>query len=219
MYGRLTLISVFLLLCCPVQATDFSDWQHGAVGYFKAERFARSRQKPMVVFFHADWCSKCARLKANFLADRSVKRLLDRYSRVEINPELGPKDYAIFQEYQVQAVPGFFVTFPSFEAKTKRIHPLGINKDWSVERFRREIASYTALVYQEVGVQRLSAGDYREAAKLLEESLVFDDQNGETYFQLGKCYEGMGNSTYGQRAQQYYAKAARLDSKYKDLRP
>lgn len=210
------LIVLSCLLCLPVLAADFSSWQHGAVGYFKAERFARNKKKPMLVYFHTDWCEKCARLDANFLNNRVAKRLIDKFSRVEINPEEGPKDHAIFTDYQTQAVPGLYIVFPSFDSKFKRIHPLGKNGDWTIKRFTQEISTFSAQTYREEGMSLFGRGDYRGAAKLLEQSLTFDDKNGEAYFDLGRCYEAMGDS-YRQRAQQYFAKAARLDSRF-DLR-
>lgn len=204
-----SLILVFSLLVVPAgHAMDFSNWQSGAVGYFKAERFARTKHKPMVVYFHTDWCPNCARLNSHFLSNAKVQRFFDDFSRVQINPEKGPKDHAIYEEYNVQAVPGFYVVLPGFDRK-KRVHPLETPKDWPISRFISEISKFTAQAYREEGLLTLNRGEHRQAVKFLEASLKYDDQNPETYRLIGECYAGMG-SAYAQRARQYFQKAEKL---------
>ena len=209
----LRLIPLFLCFLPFTSAfpADFSDWQHDAVGYFKAERFANQKKMPMVVYFHTDWCEQCAKLDANYLSHRKVKRLLENFARVEINPEHGPKDYALFEEYRTQAFPGFFVVIPSLDNKRKRVHPLHNTGDWSVDKFHDEIQSFVTASFLSAGKSQMDKGDYRAAAKLLENSLKYDESNAAVYFELGRCYEAMDNSAYGARARQYFAKAKRLD--------
>ncbi len=208
---RLFSFLIFVLLAGPVSSADFSDWQHDAVGYFKAERYANQKKMPMVVYFHTDWCEQCAKLDANYLSHRKIKRLLENFARVEINPEHGPKDFALFEEYQTQAYPGFFVVIPSLGDKRKRVHPLHNTGDWSVDKFHDEIQQFVTTTFLSAGKEYMEGGDFRSAAKLLEASLKYDESSAEVYFELGRCYEAMNNSAYASRARQYFAKAKRLD--------
>ncbi|MEM7282492.1 MAG: thioredoxin family protein [Pseudomonadota bacterium] len=214
MASRLFFFCLLILSTAQLDAADFSNWQHNAVGYFKAERHANQKKMPMVVYFHTDWCEQCAKLNANYLSDRKVKRLLDNFVRVEINPEKGPKDYALFQEYQTQAFPGFFVVLPSLSDKRIRVHPLHNTGDWSVDQFHDEIRDFVTENFLQAGKLAAEKGSVRQAIKWFEKSLKFDNKNAEIYFELGQSYQALGESAYANRAKQYFAKAERLDPKF-----
>jgi thiol:disulfide interchange protein len=74
--------------------------------YMSAKKEAIATGKPLFVDFTATWCGPCQQMKTTTWADKTVADALDKYVRVEVDIDQNP---GIAQEYQIQAVPTYFV--------------------------------------------------------------------------------------------------------------
>jgi len=66
---------------------------------------AKQENKEIVLFFTADWCSNCTRMKEETLSSSKVKEALNKYIYLEINTD-SSKD--LVEKYQIQGIPSYF---------------------------------------------------------------------------------------------------------------
>ena len=74
--------------------TSLSQWQAGAVGYRSAMQAQGKNGKPVLLFFHTEWCQSCKELETNVLGQRTVLSYLQKFNKVQINPELNEPNRA-----------------------------------------------------------------------------------------------------------------------------
>jgi thioredoxin-like negative regulator of GroEL len=63
---------------------------------------ARSSNKPLVVYFTADWCPPCQQMKKTTWADSQVTTALGSYVPVKIDVDAQPQ---VAQQFQVRSIP------------------------------------------------------------------------------------------------------------------
>lgn len=88
---------------------SLSDWNSGFMGYVESSRWQQSSNQPIAVFFYTDWCPNCKKLRENILSNKLVDAYLKELMPVKINPEQGPLEDKIAQEFGVFAYPSFFI--------------------------------------------------------------------------------------------------------------
>ena len=123
-------------------ASDTYDWHEDADGLAEAYEIANNGKRPLIVYFHVDWCGYCKYLNKEFLDDYDVDEYVSNYLRVKINPEDSDENKAVSKKYGVKGFPTFLVTYPHLN-KVKRVHPFkkgGII--WTTERFIDEIRKF-----------------------------------------------------------------------------
>ncbi len=99
-------------------------WYEGAEGYTRAAGQAQSMGRPLVVYFHTDWCQWCARFDEEFLPDPLVRRFLSNVIRVHVNPERGDAELDLSRRYGVAGYPTFLVIPPNGGVEgAVRVHP------------------------------------------------------------------------------------------------
>lgn len=74
--------------------------------FTSAQAEAKSTGRPMFVYFTADWCAPCHRLKATTWADERVERALDRYVPTRVDVTLQPE---LAMRYDAQFLPKYIV--------------------------------------------------------------------------------------------------------------
>ena len=89
------------------------DWLEGAAGYHQGVAQAKSASKPMVVLFYTDWCGYCRKLQKNVLSKPEVKKALEQYVKVRVNPEKGDGENQLAEQYGIQGYPAVFFEKPS----------------------------------------------------------------------------------------------------------
>jgi len=117
--------SAFAMTHLSRYALDVSlhDWYDGAAGYKRAlAEQARSGQ-PIALFFHADWCKSCQKLRESVLSTTEVKQFMSGYIRVKIEPEKEKAAKMLANEYGVIGFPTFFIVPKS--GNTIRLRGLG----------------------------------------------------------------------------------------------
>lgn len=122
--------------------SDTYDWFEDADGYAEAYSIAKSEKRPLIVYFHVEWCGYCKYLNDEFLDDYDVDDYISNYLRVKINPEDGEEEKSVSKKYGVRGFPTFLVTYPHAN-KLKRVHPFKKGgKIWTAEQFMDEIKKF-----------------------------------------------------------------------------
>lgn len=99
-------------------------WYEGVEGYERGLEQARDMNRPLVVYFHTDWCRYCRALNKNFLPDPLVRRFLSNVLRVHVNPESSAEAKALGVVFGVAGYPSFFVLPPGAgPSGANRVHP------------------------------------------------------------------------------------------------
>jgi len=88
---------------------SLNNWNSGFEGYINSSRWQQNTKKPIALFFYTDWCSNCKKLREEILSDQSVDAYLKALMPVKINPELGPLEDKLAQEFGVFAYPSVFI--------------------------------------------------------------------------------------------------------------
>jgi thioredoxin-related protein len=88
---------------------DTGAWLQDGQGLIDALKKVENEEKPLVVYFYADWCGYCRQFEKALLGTPQVKRFLSTGYAVMINPDKGAQENGIAQYYRVQGYPTFFV--------------------------------------------------------------------------------------------------------------
>lgn len=79
--------------------TSGIDWQF----YSKGIDIAKTQDKPVFLYFHADWCTYCTKLKKTTFADKNVLNYLnDNFISIAIDTE---KEKAFASKWEVKGLP------------------------------------------------------------------------------------------------------------------
>ena len=135
--------TIVAILGCrtSMAAPDTYDWYEDADGFEDVFKIAKSEERPLIVYFHVEWCGYCKHLNEEFLDDYDVDDYISNYLRVKINPEDGDEEKVIAKRYNVKGYPTFLITYPHLD-KVKRVHPFRKGgKIWSTDKFIDKIKS------------------------------------------------------------------------------
>jgi len=102
---------------------SLNDWYNGAEGYKLAIAEQAQSGKPVALFFHADWCAACKKLRESVLSTTEVKQYMSDYIRVKIEPEKELAAQKLADELGVIGFPTIFI-IPQRNAQAIRIKRL-----------------------------------------------------------------------------------------------
>ena len=74
--------------------------------YAEAIQLAQKSDKKMFVYFYADWCGYCNKMKAETFSNDQVKKSLENYIVTHVNTD---KDIKIARRYFVSGLPSYVV--------------------------------------------------------------------------------------------------------------
>ncbi len=74
--------------------------------YKEALSMAKKTGKPIFLFFHADWCNWCKKMKEKTFADPAVKKALSSYIVYHAD---GDKEKPLFSKYGLKGIPAYFI--------------------------------------------------------------------------------------------------------------
>jgi thiol:disulfide interchange protein len=115
------LLTVTLVPTAQALPKVIETWYEGALGYELAVEEARSSQKPMFVYFRADWCGYCKQFEETLLSSDTVQSYFgEEVIAVTINPEVGNDEARLAMAYQVEGFPAIFM----HSADQTRVHPI-----------------------------------------------------------------------------------------------
>lgn len=129
----ISFIAVVLLAGIGFCANDFSKPSHTRLGV--SYTMALSQDKPMLLFFYADWCTYCQKFMPKLkLIDAIYK---NAYSIVMINCE-DPMNKKVVDDYYISAYPTLYIS----DRKTNtRIHIDNAYYD-NIDLLKRELDRY-----------------------------------------------------------------------------
>ncbi len=82
--------------------TSSIDWKP----YTQGLEIAKAHNKPVFLYFHADWCKYCKKLKTTTFADKAVLNYLnDNFISIKIDTE---KEREISQEWGIKGLPNLW---------------------------------------------------------------------------------------------------------------
>ena len=103
------------------QDSSLSEWHEGLDGYVKSVRLQKENSKPIAAFFYTNWCPNCKRLREDILSTPEFKQFAEEnLIVVKINPESGPMENQLAEEFGVFGYPSFFIINANNQ-KTKTI--------------------------------------------------------------------------------------------------
>lgn len=111
--------------------TSLSQWQVGAGGYRLALQQQVENKKPVLMFFHTDWCQACKELESNVLGQKSIIEYLKKFNTVQIDPEKNQPNHDLADQYSVYGYP----TLLLIHNGTRTAIRLPIGGKSSVEKF------------------------------------------------------------------------------------
>jgi tetratricopeptide (TPR) repeat protein len=176
---------IVLLIPYRVVAYDFYGWSHGASGYNDAIQAAINEDKPLILYFHTEWCKWSKKMNDDYLASYDVTYMLDDIQKVEINPDKGADEKALVRKYNVTGYPSFLVSVPSIDSNSERLYPFEKGTDWTTDEFIDAIRSTLVNLYNKKGYSCYQRKQYDEAIKYYEMAISFDPEDAYAYYGKG----------------------------------
>jgi thiol:disulfide interchange protein len=97
-------------------------WYSGAGEYVTAMDAHRSMQTPLLVYFYTGWCPYCKKLDQEILPTEEVAQFMRSVNKVRINPEAGPDERALADQFGVRGYPSIFI-IPSNSDAPIKVYP------------------------------------------------------------------------------------------------
>lgn len=187
-------VFLFVVLLSPdrLLANDFYGWHHGASGYSDAIQEAEYEEKPLVIYFHTDWCKWSEKMSDNYLASYEVNDFLNNIPKVEINPDKGKDERALTNKYRVTGYPWFMISFPSLGSIKKSVNPYKNGTEWTTAQFLSAVRAKIVNVYNKKGYSCYQRKQYEEAIKYYEMALSFDPDDAYAYYGKGTVHYALG---------------------------
>jgi thiol:disulfide interchange protein len=82
-----------------------SGWYEGAGGYDQAVADQRSSGKPVLVYFHTNWCGYCKRLDRDVFSTPAFGQRYGSILKVKINPDNSSAEKSLAQRYNLRGFP------------------------------------------------------------------------------------------------------------------
>ncbi len=84
-------------------------WYLGASGYERTMAEQKTNSKPVLVYFHAEWCGYCRMLENDVFSTRTFASRYGSIVKVKVNPEEGAADRDLARQYSVTGYPTVYV--------------------------------------------------------------------------------------------------------------
>lgn len=120
------------------QDSSLNEWNEGLDGYVKSIRLQKDNARPIAALFYTDWCPNCKRLREDILSTPEFRQFAEKnLIVVKINPEAGPMENKLAEEFGVFGYPSLFILPPDAQ-NTKMIRK---TSHISVNKFIQQINS------------------------------------------------------------------------------
>lgn len=213
-------VFLFIVLLFPPQimAYNFYGWSHGASGYNDAVQAAKNEDKPLVLYFHTEWCKWSKKMNDDYLASYDVSAFLSDIPKVEINPDEGADEKSLAQKHNITGYPSFLVCVPSIDSKTERFYPFRKGSDCTTYEFIDAVRSKLVNLYNMKGYSCYQRKQYDEAVKYYEMAIRFDPENAYAYYGKGIVHHTVAYENRDTRllkeAEKDYLRALEIDNSH-----
>lgn len=116
-------------------------WLHDKSGYQKALKISAQKKTPIFIYGYTDWCGYCKKLQNGLFEDSSVKKVMNRFVKVKINPEHSKADEKLFNQWGGRGYPTLYTQPNSNSSPTRTKGPFTKkNGKWNLMTKREFIA-------------------------------------------------------------------------------
>ncbi len=84
-------------------------WYHGASGYQRALEEQKTSNKPVLLYFHTEWCGWCRKLESDVFATSTFGNRYGSILKVKVNPDDSREERKLADQYAVRGYPTVFV--------------------------------------------------------------------------------------------------------------
>lgn len=84
-------------------------WYQGADGFDRALVEQKSNGKPILLYFHTEWCGYCKRLEHDVLSTGKFGQQSGSILKVKVNPETGSAERDLAHRYAIRGFPTLFI--------------------------------------------------------------------------------------------------------------
>lgn len=206
---------LMILFSSYATAFDFYGWSHGAYGHRDIVEAARVYETPVIVYFNTEWCPWCKKLNERYLNSYEVKDFLHNIEKVEINPEKGPAEKSLGDQYGLTGYPTFLVYVPALNSRPQRLYPFKKTRDWTPSEFVQKIKQKIAYIYSTKGFSYNKSGQHDKALSYYEKALSYDPENIYASYNIALSYHTLANQQSDfqliSKAREYYQKTLEYD--------
>ena len=198
-----------ILLLCLLSHAWANGLQWDTLPIESVLKKSRQDKKPILIFFHAPWCSYCHKMKESVFPNKRVREAMSFYHLVDVNGDDDGAGRKIFRKHQGSAFPTFlFLTFEGEEydravgyfPRGSFISILKANQDQenSLLRLKKEIetlkgAEKAKKIYTYIE-KAFEAGKFKIALELISKHLsdpLFQDKAFDLRLMRGMIYTKM----------------------------
>lgn len=126
----------------PTRDISKIDWQ----GYAQGMELAKSRNKPVFLYFHADWCTYCRKFQGTTFKDKAVLAYLsENFISIEVDTD---KYQDLAGQWQVRGLPTLWFLKPDNSRITSLPGYVGAKEFLQILKYINT-ASYEKMDFQE----------------------------------------------------------------------
>ncbi|MDH3325273.1 MAG: thioredoxin family protein [Gammaproteobacteria bacterium] len=123
------------------QDSSLNSWNEGVPGYIASIREQKTSSKPIALFFYTDWCPNCKKLREEILSTPEVQAFMAELLPVKINPEKGPLENQLSEEYGVFGYPTVIIVPGAGKQPTVIRRTSNITPAQFIEQCRQALAA------------------------------------------------------------------------------
>ena len=99
-----------------------SSWYESASDYLQAKEEQERLKVPLFVYFRTSWCPYCKKFEKDLLSSDEVTQFMKSVVKVRIDPEAGPEERSLANQYGVTGYPSIFIVPAGIDVHAK-IYP------------------------------------------------------------------------------------------------
>ena len=170
-------------------------WSEGARGFRTASNEQRVSRRPMLLYFHTDWCPYCKQFDREILPDAEVAKAIAPAVKVRINPEKGADENEIARRYGVTGYPTLILVAEEGAAPVRL--GTGVTRGTSPDTAQlvRSVRSNLKNAWDSRALASLNSGQPDEAIRYADLLLAFEpnDTNGRAHYLRALAFQKKGD--------------------------
>lgn len=169
-------------------AADFSDWGSDSDYLSHSLAEAKNKKKPVILYFHANWCGWCKKLNDNYLSSYEVIEYLGKWDKIQLIENNSSEFKELKRKYQVRGYPSFIIIVPFINSRGTKISPFLKSGNISTEDFVSVMKQTVRRIYTKYGVSLIKKKLYGEAAEVFQLGLEYGGESSKIHCAIGTAY-------------------------------